>query len=140
MLPFAVWLVWGTYFVFLYLIIFWLLVLIRENRLVVERGGLIESKNKPSDYPTVTVAIPAWNAEENIRDTIESVMGLDYSPDKLEIIIVNDGSTDQTEAMAKRAMRQYAGRKLRLITQPNRGKGGGLDTALQKDRGGILAA
>ena len=139
MLPFAVWLVWGTYFVFLYLIIFWLLVLIRENRLVVERGGLIESKNKPSDYPTVTVAIPAWNEEENIRDTIESVMGLDYSPDKLEIIIVNDGSTDQTEAMAKRVMRQYAGRKLRLITQPNRGKGAALNTALQNAEGEFFA-
>lgn len=133
MIPFTACVFWGTYFFFLYVIIFWLLVLIREYD--VEAGSLSESENKPSEYPRVTVAIPAWNEEGNIRETLESVLALDYRPGQLEVITVNDGSTDQTAAVARRVMHKYIGRDLKLITQPNRGKGAALNTALHDAKG-----
>jgi len=53
------------------------------------------SKKRPKDFlPSVTVLIPAWNEAVGIVHTIESVIATQYK--NLEIIIVNDGSTDST--------------------------------------------
>jgi hyaluronan synthase len=46
--------------------------------------------------PTVSIIIPAFNEEDGILGTIESCIGVDYPKDRLEIIAVNDGSTDHT--------------------------------------------
>jgi hypothetical protein len=46
--------------------------------------------------PTVSVVIPAFNEEEGIVGTIESCVNVDYPADRLEVIVVNDGSTDRT--------------------------------------------
>lgn len=48
---------------------------------------------------SVTIVIPAWNEEDYIAATIESVLAQDYP---LEIIVVNDRSTDRTSEIAKR--------------------------------------
>lgn len=46
-------------------------------------------------YPIVSVIIPVYNSENTIKETIESVINQTYS--NLEIIVVNDGSTDKSE-------------------------------------------
>jgi cellulose synthase/poly-beta-1,6-N-acetylglucosamine synthase-like glycosyltransferase len=50
----------------------------------------------PKSYPTVAVIIPCWNEEATIHGTIDSVLALKYPKDKLQIIAVDDGSTDNT--------------------------------------------
>ena len=51
------------------------------------------------DRPLVTVIIPVFNGQKFIREAVENVLQQNYPA--LEIIIVNDGSTDQTEAIIK---------------------------------------
>ena len=46
--------------------------------------------------PTVSVIIPAFNEEDGIMGTIESCLRVDYPGDLIEVIVVNDGSTDRT--------------------------------------------
>jgi hyaluronan synthase len=46
--------------------------------------------------PSVTIVVPAFNEEDGIAGTIASCVGVDYPRELLEIIIVNDGSTDAT--------------------------------------------
>jgi hyaluronan synthase len=46
--------------------------------------------------PTVSIVIPAFNEEDGILGTIESCVGVDYPRELLEVIVVNDGSTDHT--------------------------------------------
>jgi len=48
------------------------------------------------DFTSCSILIPAHNEEVVIAETIESMMALNYPKDKLEIIIINDGSTDST--------------------------------------------
>jgi len=50
---------------------------------------------------SVTVVIPAWNEEDSIADTIESVLDQDYPIDLLKVIVVNDRSTDRTGEIAR---------------------------------------
>ncbi len=49
------------------------------------------------DLPKVTCIITAYNVERWIGASIESALGLDWPSDRLEVIVVNDGSTDATE-------------------------------------------
>ncbi|MEP5287075.1 MAG: glycosyltransferase [Alloalcanivorax venustensis] len=51
------------------------------------------------DKPLVTVIVAAYNAEAYLQETLETILGQDYSP--LEIIVVDDGSTDGTANIVK---------------------------------------
>jgi len=51
------------------------------------------------DFPTVAVIVPCWNEETTVKGTVESLLALDYPRDKLEILLINDGSTDGTKAV-----------------------------------------
>jgi cellulose synthase/poly-beta-1,6-N-acetylglucosamine synthase-like glycosyltransferase len=50
---------------------------------------------------SISVVIPCYNEEKVIRRRIENLLALDYPPEKREIIIASDGSTDGTSAMAE---------------------------------------
>lgn len=63
------------------------------------RGELKRSSSKKLGlvaFPKVAVVVPCWNEEKTIHGTIESLLALQYPKDKLEIIVVDDGSTDTT--------------------------------------------
>jgi glycosyltransferase involved in cell wall biosynthesis len=62
----------------------------------------------------VSVVIPAYNAERYLREAIDSVLGQTHQD--LELIVVDDGSTDSTPAI----LASY-GERIRVVTQPNRG-------------------
>ena len=77
------------------------------------------------DYPGISFIIAGKNEEDSIYATIESCMRSDY-PGPVECIVVNDGSTDGTEAEMQRAVDYYNG-YVRLISfAHNRGKREGM--------------
>lgn len=47
-------------------------------------------------YPSVTIIVPCWNEQNTVKGTVESLLAMDYPKDKLEITLVDDGSTDTT--------------------------------------------
>lgn len=53
-------------------------------------------------YPFVSIIIPAFNAQDTLPICLNSIMGLDYPQESREIILVNNNSTDATEAIAGR--------------------------------------
>ncbi|MBU0998789.1 glycosyltransferase [Patescibacteria group bacterium] len=64
-----------------------------ENRKkIIVRNGKIRLK----EYPAVTITVPCWNEEETIEKTIHSLLNLNYPQEKLQIILIDDGSTDHT--------------------------------------------
>jgi glycosyltransferase involved in cell wall biosynthesis len=65
--------------------------------------------------PIASIIIPAYNGEKTIAETIESV--LNQTLKNIEIIVVNDGSTDKTSEV----VRQFSDPRLRLIEQENAG-------------------
>ena len=102
---------------------------------------LIENRNrvytKPlAKFPFVTVVVPAFNEENTIGKTIESLLNLDYPKKKLEIIIVDDGSKDDTLKVA----RMYESSQVRVFTKPNGGKGSALNLALKEAKGEFIGA
>jgi glycosyltransferase involved in cell wall biosynthesis len=65
--------------------------------------------------PLVSILIPAFNSQEWIADTIESALAQTWP--RKEIIVVDDGSTDQTLAIAQR----FASKEVSVIPQKNQG-------------------
>ncbi len=53
-------------------------------------------------YPSLTVVIPAYNAAKTLRWCLESILESDYPQDHLEVIVVDNNSTDETAAIAQR--------------------------------------
>lgn len=77
------------------------------------------SAGDAGEWPEVTVAIPAYNLQSYLPDTIRSVQSQDY-PGKVRILVLDDGSTDQTLALAQQmAERDPA---MVVISQANQGR------------------
>jgi len=70
--------------------------------------------------PRFSIVVPAYNAEDTLAETLDAVLAQTF--DDWECIVVNDGSVDGTEALA----RAYATRdsRVRVISQENKGSGG----------------
>ncbi len=73
--------------------------------------------------PMVAIIVPCWNEETTIAGTMNSLLALDYPEDKLQLILVDDGSTDGTES----AMKVFENEKRVLIL---RKENGGKHTAI----------
>ena len=117
--------IWGAFLLSLYMMVFWILTLIEERPR--------KKVNKLTEHPKVTIAIPAYNEEKNIAKSISSALELEYPRDKLEIIVVNDGSTDDTSETVKKFLKDND--NLILLEQTNKGKGAALNHALEKSHG-----
>lgn len=76
--------------------------------------------------PTVAVVIPVRNGAPYIRRKLESVLRLDYPPEKLEILMVSDGSTDKTDSLID----QFASRGIRLLHVSHGGKPAALNAGI----------
>ncbi|HVA16097.1 MAG TPA: glycosyltransferase, partial [Candidatus Dormibacteraeota bacterium] len=88
----------------------------------------------PEYQPIVTVLIPAYNEEAVIVGTVRSALASRY--DKLEIIVIDDGSTDQT---SDRVLESFAhDPRVRLIRQANYGKSAALNHALGEATGEVI--
>ena len=80
----------------------------------------------------VSIAIPAFNAGATLRDTLRSVLAQTHPT--LDIVVVDDGSTDDTAEVAA-----SFGERVRLIRQPNAGISRTRNTSLQAARGEFIA-
>jgi glycosyltransferase involved in cell wall biosynthesis len=82
--------------------------------------------------PMVSILIPAYNAEAWISDTLRSAIAQTWEPK--EIIVVDDGSTDRTLAIAK----QFESAQLRVVTQKNQGASAARNTAFSLSQGDYI--
>lgn len=96
-----------------------------------EKAELREYK----EWPKVSIIVPAYNEEKNIENTIRSLLNLDYDKDKLEIIVVDDGSKDRTYEIAKK----YENNIVKVFRKENGGKASALNYGLKYATGEFIA-
>jgi glycosyltransferase involved in cell wall biosynthesis len=87
---------------------------------------------KTYDNPLVSVIMPAYNAAEYIAEAIESVLIQNYR--NFELVIINDGSTDNTEEIVA----SFKDAKIRYFRQENHGLAATHNTGIKKSRGKFI--
>jgi poly-beta-1,6 N-acetyl-D-glucosamine synthase len=114
----------ALYFLFLFTLVF------------IQNRKEIFSIPKSNRNYSVSVLIPAFNEEESIKGTVESILKSDYK-NLVEIIIINDGSSDNTLKIAKQLEEKYS--KVSVFDKKNSGKADSLNQALKIVKGELVA-
>ena len=86
------------------------------------------------DYtmPFVSVIIPVLNGEQTIRECLVSLLRMDFPPERREIVVVDNGSTDRTAEIVK-------GFPVRYVREERRGRSHARNKGIEVSRGEILA-
>jgi hypothetical protein len=88
--------------------------------------------------PHVAIVMPAFNEEEAIAASIRSLLVLDYPQDKLEVVVVNDGSSDRTLAEIENVARSNP--RVQVIDFPsNRGKRAAMAAGIRATSAEVIA-
>lgn len=131
------------YSIIVSLVIFLLILLVRYFALLIFSYLYLTEytfKNNKNFNPFVSIIIPVFNEEKILDMTIKSLLKLNYSA--YEIIIINDGSNDNTREVAERLVGYKNGKynkiKISLINKENNGKSTALNAGIKISRGEFI--
>jgi Glycosyl transferase family 2 len=88
--------------------------------------------------PMVTAMVATYNYERYLGRALDSVLAQDYPADRLEIVVIDDGSTDGTPELLERYRTAFPDR-VRVIRQLNAGNKAAANAAVAAARGDVLA-
>ena len=112
-----------TYIYFGYPALLWLVARLRPRP--VDEGETL---------PHLSFIVAAYNEERTIAAKIENTLALDYPPDRLELLVVSNGSTDATVEIARR----FTDPRVRVIVLEQAGKIGALNEGVRQAHGDVL--
>jgi poly-beta-1,6 N-acetyl-D-glucosamine synthase len=92
-----------------------------------------ENYQRDDTLPLITLIVPAYNEEKVIQPALRNLLHLEYP--FYEIIVVDDGSTDDTFALASQVSRESTRVTVRVVTKKNGGKADALNTGIALARG-----
>jgi cellulose synthase/poly-beta-1,6-N-acetylglucosamine synthase-like glycosyltransferase len=130
----------------LFVVIFFLVLVIHIaypfllNRLS-KKSANLKSENmsrystSPSDLPNVSILIPVYNEERDIERRLDNILDSDYPKNKLEIIVIDSGSTDQTRSIVQSKFRNII---ILLTEEERKGKAHAINLGLQRCKGEII--
>lgn len=96
--------------------------------------------SSPGLLPTVSVIIPTYNEASVIRQKLENLAEIDYPSDKLEVMVIDSASTDQTRGIVSRFAEEHRrDLSVTLVEQPvRRGKSEAINEALRRTRSDVI--
>jgi len=91
-------------------------------------------------FPTVSILVPAHNEENYINKALKSLANIDYPKNKLEVIVVDNGSTDNTFEKAKQFKNKFYKnfKKIKLLKLPKPEKAAALNIGVEHATGNII--
>lgn len=104
--------------------VFFLVTFLENRKKIITRNGVV----KLSKYPAVTIVVPCWNEEKTVYKTIRSLLNLNYPKDKIQLFLVDDGSTDGTWSIIRK-FEKYP--NIKVFRKENGGKFTALNLGLK---------
>jgi len=123
-------------------LLFFLLLLVFRYVALIYMSFLHISQSKEEEFDEVnmqlkaSILIPAYNEEKGIEESIKSMLELDY--DNYEIIVINDGSKDNTLEVARKWEGWHGNVLVKVISQRNMGKANALNYGVNNATGDIV--
>jgi cellulose synthase/poly-beta-1,6-N-acetylglucosamine synthase-like glycosyltransferase len=99
-----------------------------ERRKTIVRGEIEDRPMLGTYQPSVVIVVPCFNEERSLKGTVESILALRYPAEKLRVAIVDDGSTDNTRAVADAFVDNS---RVMVISKENGGKHTALNEAIK---------
>ncbi len=118
--------IYALLFISLYFQIFLLLTFLSNTSS--KKISKTDHRLQDANLPSTTIIVPCYNEEKTLSGTIRSLLALDYPKDKLSILIVNDGSVDNTLKIAQEFSKNYP--QVRVLDKENGGKASAMNLAL----------
>jgi cellulose synthase/poly-beta-1,6-N-acetylglucosamine synthase-like glycosyltransferase len=84
--------------------------------LLSRRNPWLPPTEDPDTLPAITIVLPVYNEERVIRDTLESLLAVDYPPELRQILVMSDASSDGTHSIVG----EFADRGVTLVAMPER--------------------
>lgn len=128
---FLVLLVWfmSTYFVVLMLLV-----------IFDQRKNLFQTPPQPTLLPKVSIVLPAFNESEGITPALKSLASIDYPKNMFEVVVVNDGSKDNTAELVNKFISENKNLNIKFIDRKeNRGKAFSLNEGISASSGELVA-
>lgn len=124
------------YLVYMFISLYFLLLIIL---IYIKNRGILFFSPVLTKHYGVSFLVPAFNESKTVIETIKHLYEIDYD-NVIEIIVINDGSTDNTLDVLKEQLAFYRGRKIKLIllNKKNTGKADSLNKALKFAKGEIV--
>lgn len=91
-----------------------------------------KKKKYPKYEPNISILIPAYNEERNITECLNSIFLSNYPKTKYEVIVIDDGSTDNTSNILKNLQKRY--KNLIIVNGNHNGKSASLNLGLKKSK------
>ncbi len=108
-------------FFFIFMLAFYLLVFL-DNR-----SGFLKDP-VPKRFPKISFLVPSYNEGKNIRKTLYSILALNWPSKPFDIIVIDDGSSDNTAQQARKV------KGVRVYSKSNGGKASALNFGIQKSK------
>jgi glycosyltransferase involved in cell wall biosynthesis len=98
-----------------------------------------ETRTRPArkSLPRVSVIVPAYNAAPYLERTLDSILEQNYPADHIEVIVIDDGSSDDSLKIANRYSNQLA--DLKTCSQPNSGVSSARNLGIMLSNGELIA-
>lgn len=98
---------------------------------------MASSSSASSNTPLVSVVIPVFNGEQYVQSAIETVQQQSY--ETIEVVAVDDGSTDHTAAFLQRAAEEYTRFPIRIVSSSNCGVAAARNLGVANAQGSIVS-
>lgn len=127
-------------FIALYFQVFFLLGYLENfdffNSDALKKPQKIFSQKDESGLPLVSIIVACWNEESTVESTVETIFSSDYPHHLIEVILVNDGSTDGTW---ERMQKYLSHPQIQILNKENGGKFTAINRALEVTQGNLVA-
>lgn len=104
-----------------------------------ESRGAAPLASAPATPMSVSVVIPAYNSAAHVERLLASLRAQTYPRDRYEVILVDDGSGDDTAARAERVMADWAGDAGRVLRKPNGGPASARNAGARASTADVIA-
>ncbi len=118
--------VYPVYFITIFVSVFYLVTYFQSKKYF--------HSNITTRFPFITIIMPAYNEEQVIADSITGLLNIDYPKDKFKVIVVDDGSKDDTYNLAK----EFEGGNVFVYTKKNEGKAAAMNFGIDKAEGEFM--
>jgi cellulose synthase/poly-beta-1,6-N-acetylglucosamine synthase-like glycosyltransferase len=96
-----------------------------------------EEKELEDHFPSVTFLVPGWNEANTIGITVDSIFALDYPKEKLQVIFIDNNSTDNTKQIAQNYVEKY--KNFTYLFESKQGKHNAMNQGLEHVTGELVA-